>query len=76
MEELINILTFIPYGQPIAMALGTATALMTIVMPVVKFIVHATKTKVDDRILKKIADNAVVKKLAIVGKQLKRFSLI
>ncbi len=76
MEELISILAFIPYGQPIAMALGTVTALMTIVMPIVKFIVHATKTKVDDRILKKIADNAMVKKLAIVGKQLKRFSLI
>lgn len=76
MEELIAILTLIPYGTEAAIFLGTATGACTIIAPIIRVIVHATKTKADDQLLSKIESNKVVKIAGKIGKQLKRFSLV
>jgi hypothetical protein len=76
MNELISILSVMPYGTEIMIVLGTLTAFMTVIAPVVNFIVQSTETKADDEFLKRMKANPVLRKVWQVGKLLKRFSLI
>ena len=76
MEELITVLSAIPYGVEIMIGLGTGTVAMSVISPVVMFIVRTTETKADDEFLRKLKANPVAVKLWQVGKLLKRFSLI
>ena len=76
MEEIIKILSIMPYGVEIMIGLGTGTALMSIISPVVSGIVKMTAWKWDDDALMWIKTNRTMKKLGWVGRQLKRFSLV
>lgn len=76
MEELIALLNTIPYGTECMIAIGTATVIMTAVSPAVQKIVRWTSWKWDDRLVKKISGNKILQKVAWVGNQLSRFSLV
>ena len=76
MEELILILSAIPYGVEAMIGLGTVTAVMSVISPVASKVVKLTSWKWDNNALAWIKTNPIMRKLGFIGRQLKRFSLI
>ncbi|GEM_PF-2406097 len=74
MNELIALLTVIPYGVEIMTGIGTLTAVCTVLHPVAKLVVNKTSWTWDDNAL--ATTSKTLKRINKFTGIFKRFSLI